>query len=404
MENTTVYEAKEGLFKPISGILLVTGTCIGAGMLALPIVTGVAGFLPAILINLLCCLFMMATGLLFLEATLWMKDGSNVLSMAQHFLGPIGKIIGGISFLFLYYCFEVSYSAGGSPLFAKIIQHYTGIKIQGMAAYLVFGTFFGIIVFLGTRVMNRLNWLLMFGLFFSYILLIGLGSREVGSEFLKRTDWRLSLAATPTLFGAYGYHNLLPTLSTYLKRNVSHLRLAIVFGTLIPFIIYSLWQWMIIGTLSLQEIQGADQRGEPITQTLQGVVGHPWLSLFGEFFGFFALVTSFLGVSLSMVDFLADGLKTSRQGWMRFFLCLAVFLPPALFAANNPTIFIEAIGVAGGFGEAILNGLFPIAMVWMGRYRMKLSSDYRLPGEKPLLLILVAITFLIMGIELNHLL
>lgn len=404
MENTTVYESKEGLFKPISGILLVTGTCIGAGMLALPIVTGVAGFLPAILINLLCCLFMMATGLLFLEATLWMKDGSNVLSMAQHFLGPIGKIIGGFSFLFLYYCFEVSYSAGGSPLFAKIIHQYSGIKIQGMASYLLFGTFFGIIVFLGTRVMNRLNWLLMFGLFFSYVLLIGLGSTEVRSEFLQKTDWRLCLAAAPTLFGAYGYHNLLPTLSTYLKRNVSHLRLAIVFGTLIPFIIYSLWQWMIIGTLSLQEIQGADQRGEPITQTLQAVVGHPWLSLFGEFFGFFALVTSFLGVSLSMVDFLADGLKTSRQGWMRFVLCLAVFLPPALFAASNPTIFIEAIGIAGGFGEAILNGLFPIAMVWVGRYRMKLSSDYKLPGEKPLLLVLVAITILIMGIELNHLL
>ena len=406
MQDVTVYEAKpyQNILQSISGILLVSGTCIGAGMLALPVVTGIAGFLPAIVVNLLCCLFMMATGLLFLEATLWMKDGANVLSMAQHFLGPIGKVIGGLSFLFLYYCFEVSYSAGGSPLFAKMIYQVTGLQIQGVASYLLFGTFFGIVVYLGTRVLNRLNWLLMTGLFLSYFLLISFGYKEIRTEFLERMDWRLSLAATPTLFGAYGYHNLLPSLSTYLKRNVLHLRLSIIFGTLISFVVYSLWQWVIIGTLPFESIQSADLKGEPITETLQSVVGHPWLSLFGEFFGFFALVTSFLGVSLSMVDFLADGFKINRHSWWRIPLCLAVFLPPALFAANNPWIFNAAIGIAGGFGEAILNGLFPIAMVWVGRYQMGLSSEYKLLGEKPMLIILIAITLLIMGIEINHLL
>jgi tyrosine-specific transport protein len=285
-----------------------------------------------------------------------------------------------------------------------MIHQVTGFKIQGLTSYLIFGTVFGIVVYLGTRAFDRLNWLLMFGLFFSYILLIGFGYTEVRTEFLERMDWRLCLAATPTLFGAYGYHNLLPSLTSYLKRNIAHLRIAVIFGTLIPFIVYSLWQWMIIGTLTPEDIQGASLRGEPITQTLQMVVGHPWLKLLGEFFGFFALVTSFLGVSLSLVDFLADGLKVNHQGLWRLPLCLAVFLPPALLAASHPGIFNSAIGVAGGLGEAILNGFFPIAMVWVGRYRMNLPSAYRLAGEKPLLILLLAFTFLIMGIEINHLL
>lgn len=394
---------KESFLRPLSGILLVTGTCVGAGMLALPVVTGLAGFLPAMAINLICCLFMMATGLLFLEATLWMEDGANVLSMAQRFLGPIGKAVCGASFIFLYYCLMVSYSAGGAPVFAKLINQAFSIDLSGLSSYMVFGTVFGLFVFLGTRTIDRLNWLLISGLFLTYILLIGIGSQGVQSILLERSSWGLSLVAAPILFGAYGYHNLLPSMATYYKRNVRTLRFSIIGGTLLPFAIYSLWQWMVIGSLSLEEIQGADLRGEPITQTFQNVIGHPWLGRLGEFFGFFALVTSFLGVSLSMVDFLADGLKMRRQGLQRLGLCLVVFLPPALFAAANPTIFIEAIGIAGGYGEAILNGLFPVAMVWIGRYRMALSSVYTVPGGRLLLILLTLMTLLIIGIETKHL-
>src|SRR5688572_549252 len=88
----------------LSGILLVGGTAIGAGMLALPVATGMAGFVPAIAVNLLCWLAMMATGLLLMEATLWMEQGANLLSMADRFMGRIGKYIVGVFFVFLYYC------------------------------------------------------------------------------------------------------------------------------------------------------------------------------------------------------------------------------------------------------------------------------------------------------------
>lgn len=390
---------------PVGGILLVMGTCIGAGMLALPIVTGVAGFLPAIAVNLLCCLFMMATGLLFLEAILWLPDGANVISLSNHFLGKWGKIVCGASFLFLYYCLEVSYCAGGAPAFGKALQQLFGINLQGPSLYMLFALTFGFIVYLGLKVIDRLNWVLMAGLIVSFVLLISVGSTEVKPELLERSNWRISLAATPTLFGAYGYHNLLPSLSTYLKRHITHLRLSIIFGSLLPFLIYSIWQWMIIGTLTLDQIEAASLRGEPVTATIQRVIGHPYFTLFGECFGFFALITSFIGVSLSMVDFLGDGLGVvQREGFRRLGLCLLVFLPPALFAAAYTDIFITAIGLAGGYGEAILNGILPIGMVWVGRYTLGLRSDYSLFGGKPLLVLLMLFTLLIMGIETHHLL
>ncbi len=388
----------------VSGMLLITGTSIGAGMLALPVVTGLAGFLPALAINFICSFFMMVTGLLFLEAILWSHDGANVLSLSEHFLGKWGKFVAGVTFLFLYYCLMVSYFAGGSPALASLLSLGTGNPIAAPWNYVLFTGLFGAFVLLGTKAVDRVNWLLMIGLVLSFLLLIMAGSQAIQPSLLKRADWNLSLAAAPILFGAYGYHNLLPSLSTYLKRHVNHLRFSIVFGTMIPFVVYSVWQLMIIGTLTLEEIQTADLNGEPITQTLQTIVGHPWLALFGEFFGFFALVTSFLGVSLSMVDFLGDGIGIHRRGWNRFFLCVLVFIPPAIFASLHPRVFIEAIGVAGGFGEAILNGLLPIGMVWVGHHTMGKHMKTPIIGNRGVLLLLTAFTLLIMAVEAYHLL
>lgn len=394
----TATQAQTASGSALSGILLVAGTSIGAGMLALPMITGFAGFLPAMFVNTLCWLFMLATGLLLLEATLWMPAGANLLSMAEKFLGTTGKVITGGAFLFLYYCLLVSYIAGGTPLLTNSVG-----PLDGFSPYLLFSAGFGFIVYLGHRVVDKTNWLLMMSLILSYFLLITVGSSEVNPEKLFRRNWGLTFAAAPVLFSAYGYHNIIPTLTSYLKGNINNLRLAIVGGTALPFLVYSLWQWMIIGSLSPEEISAAASSGVPITQTLQTITGNSYVYLLGGYFGFFALVTSFLGVALSMVDFLRDGLKLTDNPLNRMMLCTLVFLPPTIFAACNPGIFVEALGVAGGFGEALLNGLLPIVMVWMGRYHLRLSSQEMVPGGRLLLLALGVFTLFIMGLEAQHL-
>ena len=96
------------LRKAIGGALLVGGTAIGAGMLALPVVTGMGGFFPAIVIFIICWLFSACTGLLLLEVCLWMPNDANIISMAHHLLGPIGKISAWILYLFLFYCLTIA--------------------------------------------------------------------------------------------------------------------------------------------------------------------------------------------------------------------------------------------------------------------------------------------------------
>ncbi len=143
------------IHKIISGTLLIAGTAIGAGMLGIPLLTARAGFWPAVAITLLVWIFMACTGLLYLEASLWMQDGANVLSMSRRFLGKWGKWISGAVYVFLYYCLMVAYFAAGAPIFSFFLQSVLGFAPLGIESYLSYGLLFGGIVALGVKVVDE---------------------------------------------------------------------------------------------------------------------------------------------------------------------------------------------------------------------------------------------------------
>ena len=58
----------------------------------------------------------------------------------------------------------------------------------------------------------------------------------------------------------------------------------------------------------------------------------------------------------------------------------AAELRPAIL---NPGIFLSVLRYVGGFGVALLLALFPIAMVWSGRYRKGHSLVHQQLPEIP---------------------
>jgi tyrosine-specific transport protein len=122
---------------------------------------------------------------------------------------------------------------------------------------------------------------------------------------------------------------------------------------------------------------------------LKTFIQSPAVFIVAEFFAFFALVTSFFGVSLGLIDFLADGLNIEKTAKGKITLCLALFLPPLVIAFFYPGLFLSALDVAGGIGCALLLGLLPVLMVWAGRYRLGHSASRVLPGGKGVLILLV---------------
>src|ERR1700730_18015751 len=114
---TTMTLVKEG--SSLEATFMIAGCCIGAGMIGLPVMSALAGFIPSSLAMLLCYFFATGTGLLILEATLWFDEKVNLISMAGFALGKAGKALTWFLFLFLFYCLFVAYIDGGGQLFSN---------------------------------------------------------------------------------------------------------------------------------------------------------------------------------------------------------------------------------------------------------------------------------------------
>lgn len=384
----------------LSGTFLIAGTMIGAGMLGLPLVTGVAGFLPGIVVTCVVWLFMYCTGLLFLEVTLWMPDGSNVLSISGRFFGKWGRFVSGVMFIFLYYCLMIAYFAAGAPLLGDAL----GLSPLSWLSFSLFGLIFAIVVSIGPKSIDRVNIMMSVAMIAAWFTLIGGGGEKVQVSRLTYTNWPAMVWAMPVLFSAFGFHNVIPSICTYLKRDKRSLRFAIFWGSFLPLIVYLVWQWLIIGAIPQEVIVQTLKEGIPVTRAFQSVTGERYFALIGRFFAFFAIVTSTLGVAFSMVDFLGDGMGIKRRiGWKRLGLTLLTFIPPLILAAFNPDVFNVALGIAGGFGEAFLNGLLPVGLVWAGKYTWKLKADLNWLENKGVLAVLFLYGLFVIVLEILHL-
>lgn len=390
----------ENLKKTLGGALLIAGTAIGAGMLALPVTTALGGFIPSCIVYLLCWLFTMATGLLLFEVCLWMPAHANIITMAGTLLGKKGKIISWILYLFLFYCLTVAYIAGGGGLIRALV----GGTLPSWLAIILFTLIFSPVVYAGTFAVDRFNLILMAGLCISYIMFVVIGATQIRPEFLLKGAWPKALLALPVIFASFSYQGIIPSLTNYLKHNVLFIRKAIIIGSSIPFVIYVIWELLILGIVPVEGPFGllaANQEGLTAVVPLKHFVESPQVYAIGQAFAFFALTTSFLGVTLGLTDFLADGLKMVKKGANKLILYAIVFLPPMLIALLNPHIFIQALSYAGGVGCALLLGLLPVWMVWVGRYQRGMDPiTVQLKGGKMLLIVLALFVFFEIVIEI----
>jgi len=378
-----------------NGTLMIFGTAVGAGMLGIPSMMAGVGFNSALIVTSLVWLFMAVTGLLLLEVTLKMPPGSNVISLSGRFLGEKGKWFAAALFLFLYYCLLVAYFSGGAPLLGKMFS-LIGIALPPLLEKSAFLLFFGGVILLGMRYISRVNLVLTVGMFFSYAALLTFGSSAGGSQPSLPGQFSLAAGAVPVLFSAFGFHNIIPSLTTYLKGQKNVLRLSVITGTFLAFVFYLLWIRLVLSSVPIAAIEESKLLGVPVTYALQAVSGTASLYLWGQAFAFFALTSSFLGVGFSFVDFIRDGFNQRKKNVSRIFCCLCTLLPPFCCVLINPAVFEEALGIAGGFGESILNGLIPVALFWKMRTHFQKTSTY---GLKALLLFLTVCSFFVICIE-----
>ncbi len=370
--------------KILGSALMIAGTTIGAGMLAMPLTSAGIGFGATVLLLFGLWLLLTYTGLLFMEVYQTAKRPDvGVASLAEQYFGMPGRVLTTGSLLILLYALLAAYITGGGSLLSGLMPEFSDADVKLKVSIVLFTVILGIFVIVGIKGVDGLTRLLFIGKIAAFLFVLAMMFPNVQMKNLMATpiDNKLILAAVPIFFTSFGFHVIMASINTYLDADIRRIRIAVLIGTAIPLGAYLLWQLATHGVLSQSEfiqILQQDPTLNGLVKATREITGSAILGEVVRLFSALALITSFLGVALGIVECVGDLLKRVRLPANRLLLAPLTFVPPLMFALFYPNGFIAALGYAGLL-FAFYGLLLPIGLAWRTR-KLHPELPYRVAG------------------------
>nr|WP_283165037.1 aromatic amino acid transport family protein [Shewanella aquimarina] len=370
----------------LGSIAIVAGTAIGGGMLALPLATASLGTIPALLLLVAIWAVSIYTSLLMLEINLRAGVGLNVHAITGKTLGKVGQLIQGGSFLSLLFALTMVYLMGGSSLLKSRFEPL-GIEVSHEAAVLLFTFIFGGFIAIGVSWIDKVSRVLFTAMVALFVIVVLFLLPEVSPNYILRESaaelvskgelGNLWLAAIPVVFTSFGFHVCIATIVRYLDGDAMSLRKVLMIGSTIPLVCYILWLMVTLGTVGGATVHGFEGSLPKLVAALQGIAHSSILQQCIDLFANLALITSFLGVTMSLFDYIAELTRARENLLGRVQTWLVTFVPPLLCALYYPDGFIKVLGFAA-LPLVVMIIFLPIAMA-LGQRKQNLGG-YQVTG------------------------
>lgn len=384
--------------KTVGSTLLVAGTMIGAGMLAMPLTSAGIGFGFTLVLLLGLWALLTFSALLFVELYQTAESDAGIGTLAEQYFGKAGRIIATAVLIIFLYALIAAYISGGGSLLKDLLPESFGDKVSILLFTVIFGSF----IVIGTHSVDKINRVLFFVMLAAFAVVLSLMLPEIKFDNLMATpiDNALIISASPVFFTAFGFHGSIPSLNKYLGGNVKALRISILAGSAITLFAYILWQMSTHGLLTQNEflqILKEDATLNGLVKATLAITGSNMIAGAVKLFSTLALVTSFLGVGLGLLECIEDLLKRSFNiSAGRISLGLMTFIPPLVFALFYPEGFILALGYAGQM-FAFYAVVLPVSLVWKAR-RTHTNLPYKVWGGNLTLIIVLVLGVIITSI------
>ncbi|WP_261857995.1 tyrosine transporter TyrP [Photobacterium sanguinicancri] len=375
--------------KTFGSMLIIAGTTIGAGMLALPLASAGLGFSTAIMIMVGIWALMTYTALLMLEVHQYASPSATLHTLARDLLGRKGQVIASFAMLFLFYALCAAYIAGGGAQMNDKLVHWFDLDVAPQVGTIGFTVVIAAVVSIGTHSVDIINRILFSLKIVALATMLGLLVPHVQGDHLINMPLEkgLVISALPVVFTSFGFHGSIPSIVRYVGIDIRSLRKVMVIGSAVPLTVYILWQIASQGVLSQPDLMSSSNLGMFIS-SLSDMLHNPMVSQSVSIFADLALATSFLGVSLGLFDFLSDSFNRGDKVGGRVQTALITFVPPLCFALFYPQGFIMALGYAA-IALVVLALFLPVAMVNAQRKKHhEMDEDlngYQVRGGKPAL-------------------
>lgn len=353
-------------------------------------------------------LYMAVSGLLIAEANLYVRqqkdqEEAGLLATIAYLLGKGGAIAAGILYIFMHYALLVAYTARGGDILAMAARNLAWLPLPTVPlwwGHVWFAALLAGLLYFGSETfVAQFNSVLLGGVIAAFMGLVGLTVGGLEGGWIDRSfhlpmmpvavSWQALGTVVPVMLVAFVFHNVVPVVAKRLEGNKPKICQAILWGSFIPLLMFLVWNAVIL-------ISVGEAAGDPIELLRQGA-NSPRIGLAISVFSELAVATSFIGFVYGLMGFLEDVLPpgVSQNNGAKFAL---VFLPPIVFSVLSPTVFFDAIEVAGAFGVSLLFGVLPAVMVWKLRYvvcEAALVPETLVPGKKVMLVAIASLAAMV---------
>lgn len=352
----------------------LVGTIVGAGILGLPYVIAKVGVFYGLLILFVLGLATIILNLMLTEVILRTKALHQIAGYAKKYLGIIPYRIEIFAILIGSYGALTAYLIGEGEAMAAI---FNGSEFIFSLVFFFFGA---IILWFGLNLVKTFELWLVFIFLVIIFIIIAFSSSSINVENLQYVNLSNIFAPYGVVLFAYGGAASIVAMRQILKRKENYLAKAVILGTIIPLIIYSVFSTVVVGvtgqnTTDVATIGLGEQLGEVMV-------------LFGNIFAFFAMGTSFLTIGITLQQFFHFDLR-----WNRFWSWLIVSVVPLLLFLLVTRDFINTMGIAGSISFG-LTGIMIVAMFWKAKKKGNREPEFTLPKLRLVGILLIGVFIL----------
>lgn len=336
----------------------LVGTIIGAGILGVPYVFAQAGFLTATLMLLIVALAMVSMSLMFGEITLRTAGRHQLSGYVKKYLNKFWeRVVSGFLLLAITGSL-LAYFVGLGDVLAAILGG--SAFWWGISFYLAGAVF----IFFGIRLIKNLEFILTLGIFGIVLIFLLVTFNKLNfNGIFEFNSAKFFLPYGVLLFACSDLISI-PQAKEVLIRREYILKKALIFGPLIPPVLYLLFAWIVVS------ITGAATT-EVATVGLGQVLGMKAVVVVNVF-AFFTIFTSLLTMGLALKEMYDYDFKLKHEhAW------LLTVVAPLVFYLLGLRNFIEIISLVGALGFGI-NGVVYVFAYWRARKKSERKPEYAL--------------------------
>lgn len=347
----------------IKAVTTLTGTIIGAGVLAIPYTIYTAGYWLGVLYLIILGIIIIILHLMLGEVVLRTKKNLHIPELIKLYLGKKGYVLVLIAIAILIYGGMSAYIRGAGDILNTIIPAQS---FNWSIVFFAIGTYF---IIKGLKFVSQWNIIFVSGM---VLIIVTLWLRAIYSQDIDWTQFELKPTNSVTqAFRPYGailfsYFGVIaiPHIKTILGKKSNQMESVITLGILIPILLYSVFVSLVIGV--------AGQDITPLAIISLGEKLGRQVLIITSIFAIIAMMTSFIAMGLSMIESYMSFGKLKRS----IAIILTTFPPMALLVFDWAQ-FDTIIQYAGGIGVSIISILI-ILTFWRSKSEGEIPPVYSL--------------------------